>query len=103
MPSTSGSFKEKLAGLKLAVKWTYQSSKFLTISILIITILGGLITIVEPYLFKLIIDYRYIVESHREIIEHYLERTFSAEVVSLIQRDETSSLESRVSGSAVRT
>src|SRR3989344_1933948 len=57
MPSTSGSFKEKLAGLKLAVKWTYQSSKFLTISILIITILGGLITIVEPYLFKLIIDY----------------------------------------------
>ena len=57
MPKKKQDLKEKLEGLKLAVKWTYKSSKFLTISILIITILGGLITIVEPYIFKLIIDY----------------------------------------------
>jgi len=50
-------WKEKFEALKLAVKWTYQSSKFLTIAVLIITILGGLITIVEPYLFKLILDF----------------------------------------------
>lgn len=49
--------RKKIEGLKLAIKWTYQSSKFLTILILVITVLGGLITIVEPYLFKLIINH----------------------------------------------
>lgn len=57
MPEKRGSWKEKAEGLTLAVAWTYKSSKFLTISVLIITILGGLITIIEPYVFKLIIDY----------------------------------------------
>lgn len=49
--------KAKLEGLKLSVYWTYHSSKFLTVSVVIITIVGGLISIVEPYIFKLIIDY----------------------------------------------
>lgn len=50
-------WKEKIEALKLAVKWTYQSSKFLTIAILVFIILGSLITIVEPYIFKLILDH----------------------------------------------
>ena len=57
MLKKSRKWKEKIEGLKLAVKWTYQSSPFLTIAILVITVLGGLITIVEPYIFKLILDY----------------------------------------------
>ncbi|MEK6892993.1 MAG: ABC transporter ATP-binding protein [Nanoarchaeota archaeon] len=50
------SLKEKLESLKLAISWTYKSSKSLTILIFIITIFGGLLTIIEPYIFKIIID-----------------------------------------------
>lgn len=50
-------WREKIEGLKLAVRWTYQSSRWLTVLVLIIAVLGGIITIVEPYLFKLIIDH----------------------------------------------
>ena len=49
-------FKEKLESAKLALKWTYNASKPLTLTILIVTILGGLLVIVEPYIFKIIID-----------------------------------------------
>lgn len=50
------SFKERLATLKLALSWTYRSSPSLTITIFIITIIAGLLVIIEPYLFKIIID-----------------------------------------------
>lgn len=50
------SLKEKLKSLKLAISWTYKSSKPLTILIFIVTIFGGLLTIIEPYIFKIIID-----------------------------------------------
>lgn len=50
-------WREKFKALKQSVKWTYESSKFLTISILVVAILGGLITVVEPYIFKQVIDY----------------------------------------------
>ena len=54
--STKISLKEKLESLKLAISWTYKSSKPLTILIFAITIVGGLLTIIEPYIFKIIID-----------------------------------------------
>ena len=50
------SLKEKLESLKLAISWTYKSSKPLTILIFAVTIFGGLLTIIEPYIFKIIID-----------------------------------------------
>ncbi len=53
---TKTGFKERLEALKLAVRWTYQSSKSLTILIFFVIILGGLLTIIEPYIFKIIID-----------------------------------------------
>ena len=56
MSKRSTLWKEKFEGLALSIRWTYQSSHFLTILVLIVSVLGGLITIVEPYLFKKIID-----------------------------------------------
>lgn len=50
------SLKERLEALKLALKWTYKSSKFLTITTFSVIILAGLLTIIEPYIFKIIID-----------------------------------------------
>ncbi len=50
-------FKERLEALKLAIKWTYKSSKLLTIIIFAVTILGGLLALVEPYVFRVIIDF----------------------------------------------
>ncbi|MDI3544076.1 MAG: ATP-binding cassette, subfamily bacterial [Candidatus Woesearchaeota archaeon] len=49
-------FKERLESLKLAISWTYKSSKPLTILIFAVTIFSGLLTIIEPYIFKIIID-----------------------------------------------
>ncbi|MBI2632116.1 ABC transporter ATP-binding protein [Candidatus Pacearchaeota archaeon] len=49
--------KERFESLKLAIGWTYKSSKTLTFIIFAVAIFGGLLTIVEPYIFKLIIDY----------------------------------------------
>lgn len=46
----------KLESLKLALKWTHQSSPLLAYSIIAVSIFGGLISIVTPYLFKLLID-----------------------------------------------
>ncbi len=53
---TNVGFKERFEALKLAIRWTYQSSKSFTILILFVTIFGGLLTIIEPYIFKIIID-----------------------------------------------
>lgn len=52
----SVSFKERLEAVRLAVKWTYRASKPLTLIVFIVTVIGGLLTLVEPYIFKLIID-----------------------------------------------
>lgn len=52
----SSSFKDRFGSLKLAVRWTYKSSKSLTILVFVVTILGALLTIIEPYVFKVIID-----------------------------------------------
>lgn len=48
--------KERLQALGLSIKWTWESSKKLTFVVLVITFISGLLTIVSPYLFKLIID-----------------------------------------------
>ena len=50
------SYRERLRALALAVRWTYRSSKALTFVAFISILVGGLLTIVEPYIFKLIID-----------------------------------------------
>ena len=50
-------FKEKMSAISLCISYTWKSSKLLTIAIFFITIIGGLLTIVTPYIFKLIIDY----------------------------------------------
>ncbi len=50
------SFGERLKALKLAIKWTYKSSKLLTFIIFFTAVFGGLLVIIEPYVFKLIID-----------------------------------------------
>lgn len=49
-------WKKKLSALKLAISWTYNSSKFLAITVVVVSIFGGLITIIEPYIFKIIVD-----------------------------------------------
>ncbi len=48
--------KERWEAVKLAVKWTYRSSRKLTIAILSITVILGLFTLIGPYVFKLLID-----------------------------------------------
>ena len=50
------SFKERWEAVRLAVSWTYHSSKRLTMAILGITVILGLFTLVGPYFFKLLID-----------------------------------------------
>ncbi len=50
-------WKEKIQAVKLVISWTYYSSKALTLTVFAVTLLGGLLAIVEPYLFKLVIDY----------------------------------------------
>ncbi len=47
---------DRWEALKLALRWTWQSSPGLTFLIAGIVILGGLLTIVDPYLFKVILD-----------------------------------------------
>src|SRR3989344_1334926 len=50
------SFHERFEALRLALRWTYESSKFFTILIFFVVIFGGLLTLVEPFIFKIIID-----------------------------------------------
>jgi len=50
------SLRNKLAALRLALRWTYQASPGMTVLVIFLSIFGGLLTIVEPYLFKLLID-----------------------------------------------
>ncbi|MEK6896096.1 MAG: ABC transporter ATP-binding protein [Nanoarchaeota archaeon] len=50
------SWKEKLDALKFAVIHTYKASPLLAFAILAVTFVGGLIGIVEPFIFKIILD-----------------------------------------------
>ena len=50
------SFGKRFQAFKLAINWTYNASKPLTVLIILISIFGGLISIIEPYIFKLVID-----------------------------------------------
>ncbi len=49
-------WKKRFQAFKLALSWTYKASKTLTILIILISIFGGLLSIIEPYIFKLVID-----------------------------------------------
>lgn len=49
-------FKKRFQAFKLALNWTYKASKPLTILIILISVFGGLLSIIEPYIFKLVID-----------------------------------------------
>ena len=49
-------FREKIQAMDLAFRWTYRSSRRLAFLILGVIILGGLLTILEPYAFQIIID-----------------------------------------------
>ncbi len=49
-------WKERFEALKISMEYTWNASKSLTAVIFFITILGGLLTIATPYIFKLIID-----------------------------------------------
>src|SRR3989344_1928492 len=49
--------REKIQAMDLAFRWTYESSKKLTLVIIAVIMFTGLLTIVEPYTFKLIIDH----------------------------------------------
>lgn len=51
------SYKERIKTLKLVLKWSYKSSPSIFISIIILAILGGLIIVVIPYIYKILIDY----------------------------------------------
>lgn len=48
---------KKLTALKLAIVWAYQSSHLLFSLGFIVAVIWGLIAIIEPYIFKLIIDH----------------------------------------------
>lgn len=50
-------WQKKFDALKLAISWAYKSSKFLAVAIILVSIFGGLLTIIEPYVFKLLIDF----------------------------------------------
>ena len=50
------SWKEKLDALKFAVVSTYKASPLLAFVILAVTLVGGLMGIVEPFIFKIILD-----------------------------------------------
>src|SRR3989338_156772 len=56
MKKTDATLGERLEALKLALKWTVQSSWTLSAGILAVSVFGGLLAIVEPYLFKILID-----------------------------------------------
>ncbi|MEK6899272.1 MAG: ABC transporter ATP-binding protein [Nanoarchaeota archaeon] len=53
---TKVKFSDKIDALKLVMGWTFKASPLMFFLIVLITILGGLIAIIEPYLFKLILD-----------------------------------------------
>lgn len=50
------SWRAKLEALKFAVAHTYKASPMLAFTILAVTILGGLIGIIEPLIFKIVLD-----------------------------------------------
>lgn len=56
MKQKSPTLHEKMQAVKLMAQWSWQTSPSFTIVILIITTLAGLIGIIEPYIFKLLID-----------------------------------------------
>lgn len=51
------SYKERLKTLKLILKWSYKSSPSIFISVILFTILSGLIVVITPYVYKILIDY----------------------------------------------
>jgi ATP-binding cassette, subfamily B, bacterial len=51
------SYKERLKTLKLILKWSYKSSPTIFIWIIILSIISGLIVVVTPYIYKILIDY----------------------------------------------
>ncbi|MEK6792920.1 MAG: ABC transporter transmembrane domain-containing protein, partial [Nanoarchaeota archaeon] len=56
MEQKSPTLNEKWSAVKLMVRWSWQTSPLFTMIILVITIVAGLIGIIEPYIFKLLID-----------------------------------------------
>jgi len=50
-------WSKKIKAAKLAWRWTYQSSPFLAFVVVVLSIFGGLLSIIDPYIFKLVIDY----------------------------------------------
>jgi ATP-binding cassette, subfamily B, bacterial len=47
----------KRKALWQAIVWTYRSSRFLAVAIVLASVFGGLLAIAEPYVFKLVIDF----------------------------------------------
>jgi len=50
-------YKNKVKALSLAVSWTYKSSRTLTFILFLSSILAGFLTILEPYVLKLLLDF----------------------------------------------
>lgn len=51
------SYKERLKTLKLILKWTYKSSPSIFIGVVILSVVSGLLVVVTPYIYKILIDY----------------------------------------------
>ncbi len=51
-----GKWQKRLEVFKICFRWTYEASPFLALIGISFSILNGLITVVEPYLFKILID-----------------------------------------------
>ncbi|MFH0905884.1 MAG: ABC transporter transmembrane domain-containing protein, partial [archaeon] len=49
-------FKDKVQAIFLAIKWSYRSSKILFISQIILAIVSGLLLIIEPFTYKILLD-----------------------------------------------
>ena len=49
-------WEERKEALKLSLQWTYRASPLLTGIIFFVIVFGGLLVILEPYLFQIIID-----------------------------------------------
>jgi len=51
------SFKERFKSMKLSLKWIFKASPKITTIIFILSIIGGILVIVTPYIYKILIDY----------------------------------------------
>lgn len=55
-PPNKVSLKSKIEAMKLVIHWTWKTSPHMFLIILLVTILGGALALIEPFILKVIID-----------------------------------------------